>query len=728
MRATLEVTQVPGGYELDDFDDSFDDSFEPDDLLGSEVEEVETEILDAATAARTVEELEAEIADLVRLEELAEQVYRSGVDRKWEEVADLLQNTPEMLDAEGRRHKLIVFTEHRDTLEYLERKLVGLFGRPSAVVSIHGGIKRGERRKVQDRFTQDVDVTVLVATDAAGEGLNLQRAHLMVNYDLPWNPNRIEQRFGRIHRIGQNNTCRLWNLVADGTREGMVFERLLTKLEEQRRDLGGKVFDVLGEAFSDRSLRQLLIEAIRSEDPVLQRMRMEAVIDGTVGARTQELIDAQSLLTDVLPPDRTAGIRDELERARARKLQPGFVRSFFLAAFEQLDGRAARREPGRFQVVGVPASLRRWDEDTGRGRLLRNYERICFEREHMAVSGRPGADLVTPGHPLLDATVGMILERHGAVLQQGTILIDPQDWAETPRLLIFLEHEIVDGTTVRGGRRQVVSRRFEYVEITEAGDVRGAGRDPHIDLRAPDADEQELLAPLADAAWVRVGLETTALRHAGEHNAPRHLAEIQDRVHWRVDRTLDAVKTRLNEEIRYWGAEALRLKDKELAGKSGARLNSALAGRRAAEAEERLQRRRAELALQRKLSVRTEKLAVAAVLAAERALGRDPTEMPHNNEGYDIETRAADGRLLFIEVKGRVAGADRFTVTNRELNYGLNNGDRHILALVRVDDDDATTVRYLYNPFTGREHEPSAAEYDRRLSWDAYWNLAEPPR
>ncbi len=761
MRAALEVTQVPGGYRPDDFGDGFDDEFEPEDLLGSEVEEVETEILDAATAARTVEELEAEIADLARLEELAEQVYRSGVDRKWEELAGLLQNTPEMLDAEGRRHKLIVFTEHRDTLEYLQRRLTGLLGRPSAVVAIHGGVKREERRKVQDQFTQDAGVTILVATDAAGEGLNLQRAHLMVNYDLPWNPNRIEQRFGRIHRIGQTNTCRLWNLVADGTREGIVFERLLTKLEEQRRALGGKVFDVLGEAFSDRSLRQLLIDAIRSENPVLQRRRMEAVIDGTVGSRTQELIDAQSLLTDVLPPDRTAGIRDAMERARARKLQPGFIRSFFLAAFEHIGGRATRREPGRFQVVGVPASLRRWDDDKRRGRLLRNYERVCFERGHVAVARRPVADLLAPGHPLLDATVGVTLERHGGVLQQGTILIDPQVWTETPRLLVFLEHEIVDGTTAGDGRRQVVSRRFEYVEITEDGDVRGAGRDPHIDLRAPDADERALLAQLADAAWVRAGLEVTALRHAGEQNAPQHLAEVQDRVHWRVDRTLEAVESRLNEEVRHWGAEALRLKDKELAGESGARLNSALAGRRAAEAEERLQRRRAELALQRKLSVRqprvvggalvvpaglvakltgtavpdhahdtvrTEKLAVAAVLVAERALGRDPTEMPHNNEGYDVETRAADGRLLFIEVKGRVTGADRFTVTKRELSYGLNNADRHILALVRVNEDDTTTVRYLYDPFTDREHEPSAAEYDRRLSWDAYWNLADPPR
>ena len=236
--------------------------------MGSEVEEMETEILDAATAARTVEELEAEIADLGHLEVLAEQVYRSGMDRKWEELARLLQNTPEMLDAEGRRQKLIIFTEHRDTLEYLERKLASLLGRPSAVAIIHGGVKREERRKVQDRFTQDADVTILVATDAAGEGLNLQRGSPdgELRPALEPQPHRATFRAYSPHRPVQH----LPPLEPGGfedTREGMVFERLLTKLEEQRRALGGKVFDVLGEAFSDRSLRDLLIDAIRSEDP-----------------------------------------------------------------------------------------------------------------------------------------------------------------------------------------------------------------------------------------------------------------------------------------------------------------------------------------------------------------------------------------------------------------------------------------------------------------------------
>src|SRR5690606_25192283 len=128
-----------------------------------------------------------------------------------------------------------------------------------AVVRIHGGLPREVRRRARELFTHDKSVRVLVATDAAGEGLNLQRAHLMINYDLPWNPNRIEQRFGRIHRIGQTEVCHLWNLVARNTREGEVYLRLLTKLEQQARAYQGKVFDVLGRAFENHSLRDLLV-------------------------------------------------------------------------------------------------------------------------------------------------------------------------------------------------------------------------------------------------------------------------------------------------------------------------------------------------------------------------------------------------------------------------------------------------------------------------------------
>ena len=753
---------LPEGYRLADFDDLGPKGFDSDELLSSELEDFEDRIVDEATAARTIAELKAEISDLDGLVRQARAVYSAGDDRKWDELSSLLQNTPEMLDRTGRTKKLIVFTENRDTLDYLVERLERLRGRPDEIVSIHGGVRREERRRVQEQFTQDDGVRILVATDAAGEGLNLQRAHLMVNYDLPWNPNRIEQRFGRIHRIGQTEVCRLWNLVAEGTREGQVFERLLVKLEEQRQALGGKVFDVLGEAFSDKPLRELLIEAITAEDPVAQQLRMAAVINTTVGPRMEELIKEHSLLNHELNVASIAVIRDQMERARTMRLQPSFIRRFFLAAFGELGGKATRRETNRYQVARVPSALRSRHSGRGSGHLLPAYERVCFDRDEVAVAGRPLADLVSPGHPLLDATIVALWDRHGSLLREGSILIDPNDSGESARVLVFLEHEIVDGSLGPDGRRRAVSKRFEYVEITDGGETVDAGLHPYLDCRAPDAAERELLAPFAHADWVRDTLVTKALEHAVEHNVARHLREVEDRVHDRVDRTLEKVRQRLNAEIDHWDTQALRLKDDELAGKPNAGVNSARARQRSEEAEDRLRRREAELARQRKLSplsprvvggafvvpegmlralspetvpaervmdvARSERLAVDAVLATERALGRAPREMPHNNKGYDVETRGEDGRLMFIEVKGRVAGSRDFSITSSEIICGLNNTDRHILALVEVAEDDSTDVRYLYDPFTAREHEPSPAEHKRTLDWPTYRALASAPR
>src|SRR5213075_3211913 len=158
-------------------------------------------------------------------------------------------------------------------------KLRIYLGRPEAIVAIHGGVHRDERRRIQEVFTQDKNCLILVATDAAGEGVNLQVAHLLVNYDLPWNPNRIEQRFGRVHRIGQTEVCHLWNLVAEETREGDVYRKLLEKLEEARKVLGGQVFDVLGRVqFEGRPLRDLLIEAIRYGERADVRARLQTVV------------------------------------------------------------------------------------------------------------------------------------------------------------------------------------------------------------------------------------------------------------------------------------------------------------------------------------------------------------------------------------------------------------------------------------------------------------------
>ena len=215
-----------------------DDIWESDDALSpDDYENFEETVVDQATAAQTIQEIEAEIIILTDLEEQARKLVHSGQDRKWDELSSLLQS-PAMREDSGRQRKIIIFTEHRDTLAYLATKITGLIGNEDAVAVIHGGVKREDRRKVQELFRNDPATRVLLATDAAGEGVNLQNANLMVNYDLPWNPNRLEQRFGRIHRIGQTEVCHLWNMVAAETREGDVFRLLFEKLEVEREALG----------------------------------------------------------------------------------------------------------------------------------------------------------------------------------------------------------------------------------------------------------------------------------------------------------------------------------------------------------------------------------------------------------------------------------------------------------------------------------------------------------
>jgi len=687
----------------------------------------------------------------------------SGVDRKWEELSSLLQRTPEMFDAYGNRRKLIIFSEHRDTLNYLVEKLRSLLGRAEAVVAIHGGMPREERRKVQEAFTQDKDVLVLVATDAAGEGINLQRAHLMVNYDLPWNPNRIEQRFGRVHRIGQTEVCHLWNLVAEDTREGQVFQRLFEKLEEQRKALGDQVFDVLGEAFSGKSLRDLLIEAVRYGEQPEVKARLHAVVDATVGEALREVVHERALVHDVMTLGDVERIRDEMERAEARKLQPHFIRSFFLQAFTLLGGAVREREPGRFEITHVPAELRRRDRQIGLGApLLRRYERITFEKQFIAVEGRPLAEYVTPGHPLLDGTIDLIIERYDALLRQGAVLVDETDHGDTPHVLVYLQHAVVDGRLDPSGSRRVVSKRFEFVTVDPGGQAANAGWAPYLDCRPVTAEELTLLIPVIEGGWVRADLEAQALDH-GVELARAHLEEVRRRTLDRVERTTAAVKERLLSEIQHWDHRANQLKDRELAGnlpKSG--MNSGKARQRADELEARLKHRLEQLDAERQLAplppvvsggaliipagllrsaagatareiaeyaterTVTERAAVNAVLTAERRIGRTPVEMPPNNKGYDIESKASDGTLWFIEVKGRVVGADTFMITRSEIGVGRNKVDEHILALVEVDDGASSAVRYVRRAFEDVGDLPFDT-ISVNLKWKPYFERGDTP-
>ena len=449
-------------------------------------------------------------------------------------------------------------------------------------------------------------------------------------------------------------------------------------------------------------------------------------------------------------------IRDEMERAEARKLQPHFIRSFFLQAFGLLGGSAREREPGRFEITHVPAELRRRDRQIGLGApLLRRYERVTFDKHLIAVEGRPLAEYVTPGHPLLDGTIDMIIERYDPLLRQGAVLIDETDPADVPHVLVYLQHAVVDGRTDAGGNRRVVSKRFEFVEVDPEGTARHAGWAPYLDCRPATPYELVALLPVIEGKWVRADLESKAFDD-GVELARAHLDEVRRRTVDRVDRTTAAVRERLLSEIQHWDHRANQLKDKELAGKlprSG--MNSGKARQRADELEGRLKRRLDELDGERRLASlppvivggalvvpagllaslqgtssseiadyarersATERAAVDAVMAAEHGLGRQPKEMPPNNKGYDIESKDSDGTLWFIEVKGRVAGAETFTITRSEIGVGRNKPDKHVLALVEVPDTGEPAVHYLRRAFEDVGDLPFDT-ISVNLQWKAY--------
>lgn len=713
-------------------------AYDPDDLdevTGAEAEAAEDEIVDRATAAATVAELEAELQTLRRLEAQALTLKLSGEDAKWRELESILDE-PLMLDqATGLRRKVLIFTEPKDTLEYLQAKITAKVGDPSAVVVIHGGVPREARRAAIAAFNSDPTVRVMIANDAAGEGVNLQRgAHLMVNYDLPWNPNRLEQRFGRIHRIGQTEVCHLWNLCASNTREGEVYRRLLEKLEEARLALGGKVYDVLGELFEGHALRDLLVDAIRYGDRPEKKAELFQKVEGAVDVEAIERLVAERKLTsEGMNPASVAEIREQMERAQARRLQPHFIGAFFREAFVALGGRITAREKGRFEILRVPSILKERDRLIGRADpVLDRYARITFDKSF--ITGQPQAELMAPGHPLLESLVDVVLERFQPLLGQGAILVDDADDRTDARLLVYLEHAIRDGRVARSGEPRAISQRLQFILLDQTGAAEDGGPAPYLDCRPITAEERAAIGDVVSAPWLAGNVEEQALGYAIRSLVPEHLEEVRSRRVAEIDKVEREVRARLGREINYWDARAARLREDERAGKDQ-RINASNAEATAGRLVERLHKRQGELDRERQIAAmppvlkgaaliipggllrerqevedykpdfvaedpftraESERISMESVMATERALGHSPRDCSAEKKGWDIESRHGEtGHLRFIEVKGRHAEGRDLILTKNEILASLNAADQFILAIVRIDGGYATQPVYV---------------------------------
>lgn len=725
-------------------DEDYDE--EDEDLTDDERNDFENQFIDDATAARTIEELQSEIIALKSIENKALLIKNSGVDKKWDEVSKLLQSK-EMKNRNGDREKIIIFTEHKDTLKYLEMRIKTLLGNQKSVMTIQGGMSRADRKFVEDSFRQDKEVSVLIATDAAGEGINLQRAHLMINYDLPWNPNRIEQRFGRIHRIGQKEICHLWNIVAKNTREGEVFARLFNKLEIERKSLGGKVFDVLGKiAFDDKPLREILIEAIRFGNDPKHRDYINTVVNTALDTNhLKKIIDERALSKDFLTPEKVYEVKEEMERMNARRLQPYYIKSFFKAAMNLAGGSYHPRENGRFEVKRVPSKVMETYVPVYNRSVLKAYERVCFDRSEINIPGKPDADLIAPGHPLMDALISYVLKNYQKEADKGTILISNE--IEEPRILCSLDYSVRDGVVINNKDR-IISRQMCFVQIDRNGKTYQGGPAPYLDYAVPTDDEMyDCKSVFESEPWVSTSfIETKAISFAVNTLIPKLYAETRAYRLKMIDKIESETKKRLKDEIFYWDNKASDYREAERKGstKPNLILNMTNAQNRADELERRMGSRLEYLSKEKELSpmppvlstvafivpkdmIRSDKVsetapaydvdfaerkaiedaAMNAVMDIERRLGYIPRDVSKDNCGYDIESfipenlRGPDGySLRCIEVKGKsIFHDDMVTITRNEMLTALNIPKQYILAIIVVDGG-STTATYCQNMFS----------------------------
>jgi len=405
----------------------------------------EEEIWETLSVAENREELEKEIKTIEELISLAINIIQDEEEIKLKELRKSLKELSSRY-TEKKDRKILIFTESRDTLDYLEKKIKE-WGFSTNI--IHGGMKLEDRINAEAVFKNETEV--MVATEAAGEGINLQFCNLMLNYDIPWNPNRLEQRMGRIHRYGQHKEVYVFNLVAEDTREGRVLNRLFSKLDEIRNALGSdKVFDVLSEVLYNRNLSQLLMEAAanaRNIDDILKEI--EITIDEEYISKVKENL-GETLATRYI--DYTH-IKEMAQQAREYRLIPEYTESYFKKAFVKAGGKFKERKDGFLGIESMPFDIRKIaEEETFKkdfGQILKKYPKITFDKDIAFKTS--DAEFVSFGHPLFEAVLKWVEANLMDSLIKGATFYDPD--RRLDGCILFYEGEIKDGTGAVAGKR-----------------------------------------------------------------------------------------------------------------------------------------------------------------------------------------------------------------------------------------------------------------------------------
>jgi superfamily II DNA or RNA helicase len=664
-----------------------------------EIEEMEEderqrleEMLEAITLAGNAEQIHEEIAELRQLAGQAQIVEDSGAEAKLSKLQELLHQEG-FFDHSDQR--LLLFTEFKDTLDYLAQKLKSWGFK---VGCIHGGMKPGSRNEPGTRLYSEQQfregaIQVLVATEAAGEGINLQVCNILFNYDIPWNPNRLEQRMGRIHRYGQRKDCLIFNFVATNTIEGRVLQRLLEKLQEIREALDDDaVFNVVGEVLPSAHIERVLRDYYSGKlgDADLEERLLENVDEGRFRAICQNALEglaAKKLNLEMLIERRA--------RAQERRVVPETIARFIREAAEYvpwklkiIEGMLHTFEPAR-----TPTALQRHERepDWKLPNLASKYPRCSTDREAAETNS---LEWVTPGHPLFEALRRHSYEKAADVFGKGACFYSLQH--ETPARIDFFRARVVDGLG------QIVHERLFAVELTGNGEA--SLREPNMLGNFSPASPPEFLPPIAAEPEPSDWLHKNALQTFLEETREERLAEVR-RIEEHVELSLTELLQRADEEIGKAGED----KEQGIAGADG---RLAQAENRHAELLARRERRRQELKRQRSLSLQavermasvlifphpereapevrymrpnpeTEAAAMRAVMEHEEGQGRQVYDVHEKNLGYDITSLDLNsGELRLIEVKGLAAASGTILLSPNERRVAEDRRDCYWLYVV----------------------------------------------
>ena len=620
------------------------------------------EELESLSLAKNPEELKQEIRGLERLIEKAREIVKSENEIKLSELRKAIEEGFRKINEMNGRPRILIFTESRDTLEYLGKKIESWGYK---VNFIHGGMNIDERIRAEKIFRDETDI--MVATEAAGEGINLQFCHIMINYDIPWNPNRLEQRMGRIHRYGQSKDVYIFNLVAEDTREGQVLAKLFDKLEEIRDKLGSdRVFDVIGDVFYGKNLYQLILDAVtnaKTMDDILKELDIQP--DKEYLSRIKEIF-GETLATRFIDYTR---IRDMAEKAREYRLVPEYVEEFFKRAFVKAGGKFRELKDGFIAIDSVPYDIRKIAEEVDFknrfGIMMRSYPKVTFDKD--IASRNPDAEFISFGHPLLEALIQWIIDKFSEEVKRGALFKDPS--GRFDGYIWFYIGEVKDGNGETAGRKiiAIYDNGEEFKEINPAILWDFSPADGGVKEATTRIDKEKIMSFVIDAVK----------RYKEEISEER---ERQARVKEKYGlKSLDFLITELDTELS-------ALYDREAMGE---KVDLPIRNKR--EQKKRYEDTRKllekEIEGERSLSISMpkfltvirvvpekgdmvedegiEKLGMEIAMEYERIHGRTPEDVSKENLGFDIRSKGENDVIRYIEVKAR-AGEGEVALTPNE--------------------------------------------------------------